>query len=218
MLSKRNVIVFLFAVLVFMPACIFTPNGANADCPKCPPEEEKPNSDNCKADGNMYFESPDGQYCLSHPYGYYGYASEDEENVFIFQSADASMIIDEQGMPDGDTPPITDLPGAITLKIRHKANANDQDLWTFVSNEAHIEKIEDVSPWTISDIEQAYISKQHSNKTVVYYIYTQHNKVFYVLEFSAGTTCISDDTRCGDELEKLLFTVNETFHFRNWKD
>ncbi len=213
MLSKRNIIILLFVVFISTSACILTGDSyQNADCPEVP-KEEKPKPKDCKVDGNIYFEAPDGEYCFSYPYGYYGYKSPEESNAFIIQSGDPSLSIDPE-----DTPSSVNLLSPITLKIRYTPNEHNKTLWGFVSSEARLENVEDASPWTISD-EEAYIAKRHINKTVIYYIYTQHNHVFYVLEFSAGITeaiSISDRSHCADELEKLLFTVNETFHFLRW--
>ena len=220
MLANYKGFLILIYVLFTASACSIFPPATPTATPETPVAVEPVASkekktivdDKCKSDDKISLLAPNYEYCLAHPYGYYAYTIENEPNTFIVRTGDAVLNMN----PDEETPESANLPSSVFLKIRRVDNAEEKDLLNFIAAEAKVAH-DDLSPWTISG-ESAYIAKRHLEKTVIYYIYTKHDEVYYILEFSTQTTdntavSISDDSTCADQLEKLLFTVSETFTF-----
>ena len=205
MLSKRSTVHLLVLALFTLSACLAPPTSSTptpADPPTATPTPPLTVDDKCiQAENDIYIS---GDYCFAHPFGY-------STSHQVAQGNIPDAVVLTKNMSDNSNAAVNACPYPTTLKLYSQTAEGNQGLNDFVAQKF---KIETLSPWSISN-KRAFIVKDHQGSTVIYYIYVKHKQNFYTLEFSAGIpdTSISGQSPCADQLEKLLFTVTETFTF-----
>ncbi len=194
-------------LVLFLSSCDMPPppteNDAKQDLAMVVTEKVK-----CRRNGYELFLAENGEYCFSHPFGYYQDVASKPNSVMLRSSEDMSAFVDASAGIDGVS---MKIPEQVALQVHYEEINGEDKLLDFAKRDLQNQLEPDFIPWFLGE-EDAWLVKLVGNGSVSYITYAQHGDYYYKLAFLSPVS-LSDTTTCATKLEKLFFTVSGTFTF-----